>query len=231
MKLKTIISILTIALIFSCKNNETEKVIYYKMPSGKIITTKVYDSMETSVSQYLKYEKTIVSKVEKEDSIIKTIEIKQTLLGTEVKDFNPYGNAEKFIGKKLPFNSVTTINDELLNIKSFDGKPTLINFWFTSCIPCIKEMPELNKIKKDYGDTVNFIAITFETKEKVAKFLKRKDFDFTQIVNAKNEIDKIENEAYPMNMVLDKDGIIRFVRGNLTEKDGKDFRVLIDELL
>ncbi|MGB3607339.1 MAG: TlpA disulfide reductase family protein [Psychroserpens sp.] len=231
MKLSTIFSILAIILIFSCKHKQTDKVIYYKIPNGKIITTKVYDSLEESVSQYLKYEKTIVSTIEKGDSIIKTIEMKVIPLGAVDKDFNPYENAEKFIGKKLPFNSITTINDELLNIRSLNGKPTLINFWFTNCIPCIKEMPELNKIKEDYGDTVNFIAITFETKEKVTEFLKKKDFNFIQIVNSKKEIDKIENEAYPMNMFLDKDGIIKFVRGNLTEKDGKDFRVLIDKLL
>ena len=231
MKLKTIISILTIVLIFSCKNKQIKKVVYYKSPNGKIIIEKDYDSMKIELSQHGKIEEIIVSTIEKGDSIVKSFRITVMPLDSKGKSFNPYENAEKFIGKKLPFNSVTKINGESLNIKSLKGKPTLINFWFTTCKPCIKEIDDLNRIKKDYGDTVNFLAITFESTEKVREFLKKKNFDFTQIVNAKREIDKIENDAYPMSMFLDKNGIIFFIQGNITEKDGKDFRVLIDKLL
>ena len=50
------------------------------------------------------------------------------------------------------------------------GKPTMINFWFTRCAPCIDEMPVLNKIKEKYKDDFNFIAITYEKKEDVEKY-------------------------------------------------------------
>ncbi len=230
-KLIKTISILIIVLIFSCKNKQTNKVVYYKTPNGTIITTKVYDSMKVKLSEHGKLEESIISIVEKGDSIIKSYKITVMPIDSKGEIFNPFGNAEKFIGKKLPFNLVTTINDKILNIESFDGKPTLINFWFTTCKPCIAEIDDLNKIKKDYGENVNFIAITFESKEKVVDFLKKMNFDFTHIVNSKKEIDEIGNESYPMNMFLDKNGVVRFVRGNLTEKDGKDFRILIDQLL
>ncbi|TVZ27232.1 thiol-disulfide isomerase/thioredoxin [Gillisia sp. Hel_I_86] len=232
MRLNTIISIITIFLIFSCGNKKTEKIIYYKTPNGKIITSKAFDSMKVKLSEHGKLDKVIItSMIEKGDSIIKSYLIGVVPTDSDGKPINPFGNAEKFIEKKLPFNSLTTIKGELLNIDDLKGKPTLINFWFINCPPCIKEMPELNAIKEHYGNSVNFLAITFDTKEKVSVFLKKMKFDFIHITDSKNEIDKIGNEAYPMNMFLDKNGVVRFVRGNLTEKDGKDFKMIIDKLL
>jgi thiol-disulfide isomerase/thioredoxin len=66
-----------------------------------------------------------------------------------------------------------------MTLNSLKGKPTLIN-WFTNCAPCIEEIPVLNKIMNDNKDRFNFVAITFDDKEKVSKLLKRK-FDFTHM--------------------------------------------------
>ena len=40
-----------------------------------------------------------------------------------------------------------------------EGKVVVLNFWGTTCNPCIKELPHFNELKKKYGDEVEVIAI------------------------------------------------------------------------
>lgn len=62
-------------------------------------------------------------------------------------------------------------------------KPVLVNFWATSCPGCIKEMPELAKIKNKFGDKFEIIAVAmdYDPAEQIKKFLAKNSFPFTFI--------------------------------------------------
>lgn len=136
---------------------------------------------------------------------------------------------------------MTALDNRKISINSLKGKPTLINFWFTTCKPCIEEMPVLNAIKTQLIDSVNFLAITFETTEKTKAFLNKHKFNFTQIANAKEFTDSMKMQAFPVNIFLDKNGIVRKIekgipyiiddKKQLIMGDGKEFLAAIRELL
>ncbi|MUP44699.1 redoxin domain-containing protein [Gramella sp. BOM4] len=113
-----------------------------------------------------------------------------------------------FQGKELPEFELSLINGKKLNSRSLKGKPTLINFWFASCAPCIKKMPSLNKIKTEFSEEVNFIAITFHNKQEVASFLGKREFNFTHLVDSKEYLKKFGFFGYPKTLILDKNLII-----------------------
>ncbi|WP_297798569.1 TlpA disulfide reductase family protein [uncultured Eudoraea sp.] len=113
----------------------------------------------------------------------------------------------EFQGKELPEFKLVTINGDILNSNSLKGKPTLVNFWFDSCAPCIEEMPILNEIRSNLID-VNFIAITFQDKNQVSKFLERKEFNFIHLIEAKDYIKKFGLFGYPKSLILDKNLVI-----------------------
>lgn len=153
-----------------------------------------------------------------------------------------YGfNPEKYLNKEFQFSGLRTIDNEKINSNSLKGKPTLINFWFTSCKPCIEEMPVLNSVKRTLGDSVNFIAITFDPKEKVTPFLEKHTFEFTHITDAKAFTDKLEMKAYPVNMFLDKNGIVTQIEIGLPQvmdannkpmlRGGRQFVDILEKLL
>lgn len=52
------------------------------------------------------------------------------------------------------------------------------NFWFTGCAPCIAEMPYFNTLVENYGNHIDFVAITFEDHKDVAAFLNQHPFNF-----------------------------------------------------
>jgi len=44
--------------------------------------------------------------------------------------------------------SLVDLNQNKVNLTSFEGKKIVINYWATWCGPCIKEMPELKRAEE-----------------------------------------------------------------------------------
>jgi cytochrome c biogenesis protein CcmG, thiol:disulfide interchange protein DsbE len=151
--------------------------------------------------------------------------------------------ATKFelIEKNLKTTQFKTNQGKKFDMKSLHGKPTLLNFWFTKCAPCIDEMPALNELRNKYKDQVNFIAITYNTSKEVNEFLKKHSYDFIQIVDAKNFTDAIKIDSYPKNIFIDKNGKITKIVGGIPYKlndkkelvieDTKIFETILNKLL
>lgn len=52
------------------------------------------------------------------------------------------------------------------------GRPLVINFWATWCPPCVKEMPDLNRLAQAHP-SAQFLGIAIDTAENVAEFVKK----------------------------------------------------------
>ena len=161
----------------------------------------------------------------KKDSIISRITF-------AISDKNPEnlinsGPLSEYKNKEFPKFDLNTLVDKNFNSEKLKGKPTMINFWFTKCAPCIDEMPILNKIKEKYKDDFNFIAITYEKKEDVEKFLKKHPFDFEHLINAKDFTDQLGIQGYPMNLFLDKNGVLKYVKNGIPyeSKEGEKLKM------
>lgn len=104
----------------------------------------------------------------------------------------------------------TLLDGSTVQLSSLKGKVVVLNFWFTACSPCIKEMPELNELVKQFQSQkdVEFYSITYNTKDEVAKFLTKHKFDYQPIVNAENILETFKNPAYPTHIVIDREGKI-----------------------
>lgn len=178
--------------------------------------------------------------IEKKDSIIKKITFK--LDENKVEGEVAYKRLmEHLFDKELPSFNLETLTGNNFYSKLLKGKPTMINLWFTKCPPCIDEMPFLNELQKKYKDKVNFISITYENKEDVDNFLKKHPFTFKHLVNSKKYIDSLELQAYPLNVFLDENGIVKYVEGGLAYfkdkdgkmkiKDAKEFEEILNKLI
>ena len=102
-------------------------------------------------------------------------------------------------------------NDKKINIKEFNGKLLLLNFWATWCEPCKEEMPSLDRLQMNENLNnlkVFAINISKENKKKVDNFFKDlniKNFDpyfDSPITLAK----KFSLRGVPTSILIDKDG-------------------------
>lgn len=60
---------------------------------------------------------------------------------------------------EAPDFSVTTFNDETFTLSDYRGKVVLIDLMAEYCGPCIRQMPELQKIKLEKGEDIALISI------------------------------------------------------------------------
>lgn len=150
----------------------------------------------------------------RQDSLIQNVEVFLSQSNSSPLDINT--GVQKYLNKPLPDFQLQTLSNEFKQNSDYTGKITFINLWFTSCGPCITEMPYLNYLKDIYKEKVNFVAITFDDKQRVQSFLSRKSFQFEHLVDAAQYLSKdLENNAFPKLILLDKTGTVRFVENGV----------------
>jgi thiol-disulfide isomerase/thioredoxin len=55
----------------------------------------------------------------------------------------------------------------------YKNKLLILDFWATTCGGCIKEMPHLKELKRQYSDRLEFLLVNYESRGKVAAFEQR----------------------------------------------------------
>ncbi len=88
---------------------------------------------------------------------------------------------------------------------SLRGKPTLMNFYFSTCIPCILEVGPLNRYAASRKD-LNILAITFDEPDEARAFVKRFGFQWRVVPGARDFLDRMVVNRYPMMALFDAQG-------------------------
>ncbi|WP_029407831.1 peroxiredoxin [Thiomicrorhabdus sp. Milos-T2] len=92
---------------------------------------------------------------------------------------------------QAPEVTVTGSQGQSINLNK-PLKPVLVNFWATSCPGCIKEMPELAKMKQTLGDRFELVAVSmnYDPVAQVEKFIKANPYPFTFVMDTDGKIAK-----------------------------------------
>lgn len=141
--------------------------------------------------------------------------------------------------KKLaPAFDLTSLNGKKLESVALRGKIVVFNFWFTGCVPCVAEMPELNKLVEKYKDDVVFIAPALETESVLRTFLVKHPFKYEIVPSAGDLIintysDGTDTVAFPVSIIIDREGNIDTrITGSLLKSNGnaKELKNLEDAI-
>lgn len=60
-------------------------------------------------------------------------------------------------------------NGENLSLQQLQGKPVVLNFWSTWCVPCKQEHPVLEWGNQRMGSQVQFVGVVYEDTEDAAR--------------------------------------------------------------
>ncbi len=114
----------------------------------------------------------------------------------------------------IPTKSLTYFDETnaIHNLNDYVGKVVLLNFWATWCKPCIAEMPEFAKLKKDLeGRNVEIIALSVDYKgaSEVVEFYKKHNITGLPVYNDdKGKAFKaFDLKALPTTVILNKEGL------------------------
>lgn len=102
----------------------------------------------------------------------------------------------------------------MLRLSDFRGRPVVVNFWASWCIPCREEFPILRDMRERYADNgLEVIGIVHDDGPEAARrFAADFDADWPMVVDP----DDVAWNAYnaqlvPMTYFIDRDGIVRAV--------------------
>jgi thiol:disulfide interchange protein len=105
-----------------------------------------------------------------------------------------------------------------------NGKVTVVNFWATYCVPCIREIPSFDGINKEYGSKgVLVVGVTMDDDVSIVPgFLKKHPMDYPVALGSPALAQQyaLMDDALPVTLVFDKSGkqVKRF-NGLLNEAD------------
>ena len=88
---------------------------------------------------------------------------------------------------------------------SLKGKPTLVNFYFAQCVPCILEVGPINGYAARHPE-MNFLAVTFDEPIVARAFVDRYQFRWRVVPDAQEFIERMRVKKFPMMALFDSRG-------------------------
>lgn len=110
------------------------------------------------------------------------------------------------------------------------NKMVVINWWATSCLPCIEEIPVLNKLVDKYqGRNIEFISIVWDESNH-SKFSDKYPFKYIQGFTTR-ELTELFGEIFPRHIIVDKNGKILLNKLGGSKEIGKELESIITSKL
>ena len=130
------------------------------------------------------------------------------------------------------------------SLEEYKGKVVVINFWATWCGYCVRELPEFEKVYKEFGSNKKEVVIlgvagpkTKENpnnvdveKDKIISFLKKKNVTYPTLMDETGKsFDDYGIKYFPTTYVINKNGYLEgFVNGAIS---GEQLKNAINETL
>jgi len=143
-------------------------------------------------------------------------------------------NIEPAIGSLAPEFSLQTLDGQSVQLSELRGKNLLISYWVTWCIPCIEELPVLNRLYQEYQSEdlviLSVNGIQQDELDKVTATISEMGITLPVALDQSEILwDSYWVRFLPTSFFIDETGIIRYIQlGSLTEEN---LRIKIEELI
>jgi peroxiredoxin len=136
--------------------------------------------------------------------------------------------------KQAPQSTFVLLDGSTMTTQDLKGKVTLVNFWATTCVSCVKEMPMLadtyNQFK-DRGFETIAVAMSYDPPDWVQNFAQTRQLPFSVALDNTGEVarDWGDVRLTPTTYIVDKRG--RIIKRYVGEPDFRALHQLLDKLL
>ena len=121
-------------------------------------------------------------------------------------DLTPDGEA----AKGAVDATFTTFEGDPVTLSSLRGTPVLVNFFASTCVPCVTEMPALEEVHQQLGDQVKFLGLAMQDRPEDAEALVERTGVTYPTAQDKDGsvIAALGGTVLPTTVLLDADGRI-----------------------
>jgi cytochrome c biogenesis protein CcmG/thiol:disulfide interchange protein DsbE len=106
------------------------------------------------------------------------------------------------------FTLVTLGGGQRVEMDSFRGRPAIVSFWASWCGPCRMELPELQRLAREFGEEISLVAINLDSMAPAA-------YQFVSALHIEIPIYQVDRtvpmrlgvRSLPTTILLDREGL------------------------
>ena len=132
-----------------------------------------------------------------------------------------------FTEKTLPVVTLSDMNGKKVNVSDLGktGKITVFSFWATWCIPCKKELSELDKVYEEWQKKYNLdlVAVSIDDVRNTAKvktYVNGEGWTYNVLLDINQDLKRAMGiQSVPYTVLVDKKGNIVYIHNGYIEGD------------
>jgi peroxiredoxin len=138
-------------------------------------------------------------------------------------------------GQRAPEFSLPSLKGSTVALSQLRGKVVLVDFWAQWCEPCKKELPQLDRLSKEYASKgVVVLAVNIDKqRDNAERMVKQLGLTLDVLLDPAGSVaGSYDLPKMPTSFVVDKKGIVRYVNEGFDgPKDVERFKHELDELV
>jgi peroxiredoxin len=145
---------------------------------------------------------------------------------------NPYVKPEKtLIGELRPDFTLPDLDGVQRNVKEWNGKILVINFWATWCRPCLHEIPDFIKLQDKYNEQgLQFVGLAMQSTEEIREFIAEVGMNYPALAGIQDvsKVGKLFGNRFgvlPYTVMIDRNQKIVFIKSGPLSYDEADYAI------
>ncbi len=140
------------------------------------------------------------------------------------------------VGNQAIEYPAVTLAGDTVTLASLEGRVVLLNLWATWCVPCREETPYLQALYEEHtAEGLEVVGISLDTgdaADQVEMFVEEYEVTYTILHDPQMRgMELYQVPGLPATFLIDREGILRWIRyGPILEGD-RDFLGALEELL
>lgn len=135
-------------------------------------------------------------------------------------------------GAPIPTALVSDLAGKSLELKSFRGKPLLLNLWASWCAPCKRELPALAELHRRHPGLQVVALSTEQDREAVERAAQRLQLPFTVLYDPEDVTPlAFLTPVIPTTFLYDAEGRLVWFAARVIPADDPDLTAAIEKVL
>ena len=116
------------------------------------------------------------------------------------------------VGRPAPDITLQTVEGETVSLSALRGRPVIVNFWASWCVPCRRETPDLVDAYLERGDSgFTVVGVNLQEARKPARdFAEKYGVTYPVVLDSDGDVAKAYRlSGLPESWIVDSQGILR----------------------
>ena len=129
------------------------------------------------------------------------------------------------VNEALDFFEFSTFDGEGRSLSVFAGRPLIVNFFASWCKPCVKEMPDFEKLHGSHGDRLNILGLAVEGVRPAREIVESTGITYSVGLDEHDLLAELGGFAMPTTVFISKEGRLLESHSGVLDYSGLVVRV------